>query len=144
MSYNKYDYILMEHTCKAMNSCGGMSCVELPADSGKTGEQIYKDSCEGCHLPTADGGFKLFVPPGTDLDQAAEDLSTTPREALLAAAAFGIFTRNSNGVSGAHMPAYHERYARAELTRVIDYSLTLPVTAEEYGVLGVNEDIVPP
>jgi hypothetical protein len=143
MSYNKYDYVLREHTCRAMNTCGGISCVVPADDQGRTGAEIYEDDCAGCH-GSADLGFTLYVAPGTDLEQAEADLATKPRELLHSAVALGIAGRNVNGTAFSNMSGYHEKYSRAEITAVIDYVLSLDVRAEEYGILGVNEDIVPP
>lgn len=142
MSYNKFSFVLTEHTCAAMNTCGGISCVVLPEDAGTAPEDFYADHCAGCHL-AADVGFVLYVPQGTDTTQAIADLSTKPREALLSAVAFGIHGRNSNGTSARHMPAYYDRYSRAEIERVVEYTLGLDITAEPYGVLGVDEEIEP-
>lgn len=142
VSYNKYDFVLTEHTCSAMNTCGGMSCVVLPEDQGRTAEELYDATCAGCH-GAADTGFVLYVPPGTDLAQAQATLSTKPRDFIHSAVAFGISSRSSNGVSAANMPPYHKDFSRAEVERVVEYALTLDLSVEEYGILGVNEEVNP-
>lgn len=142
MSYNKFDFKLMEHTCKALNSCGGMSCVVLPVDQGRTGAAIYAgdDSCSGCH---GTDDFTLFVRPGTDVTKAMADFPTKPLAKLSAIVAFGVRGYSANGVSEAFMPGHHEKYSLAEIQRTIDYVRTLPLKVEEYGILGVTEDVNP-
>jgi hypothetical protein len=142
LSFNKYDFYLTEHTCAAMNSCGGMSCVFLPEDQGRDPKELYDTTCAGCHGPS-ENGFLLFVPPGTDLAQAEAELTTKPREMIQSAVAFGIFGRSSNGVASANMPAYHKDFSRAEVEAVVEFTLGLPLTVEEYKILGVNEEVTP-
>ena len=142
VSFNKFDFYLTEHTCSAMNTCGGMSCVVLPEDAGRTPEEMYETSCAGCH-GLAENGFVLYMPPGTDLVQALADVQTKDREFIHSAIAFGISSRSSNGVAAANMPPSHKVLSRAEIERVTEYALELPMTAEEYGILGVNEEVTP-
>jgi hypothetical protein len=142
LSFNKYDFYLTEHTCAAMNSCGGMSCVFLPEDQGRDPKDLYDTTCAGCHGPS-ENGFLLFVPPGTDLEIAAAELTTKPREAIQSAVAFGLYGRSSNGVASANMPAYFKDFSRAEVEAVVEFTLDLPLTVEEYKILGVNEEVMP-
>jgi len=142
LSFNKYSYELTEHTCKALNSCGGMSCVVLPADQGRTGEVVYALSCGGCHGEK--DKFTLFVPPGTDVVKAKEDFPKRSAELQVAIVAFGIQGMNPNGTAAANMPAHHEKYSVAEIERVVTYVRSLPLEVEAYGIVGVSEDVPPP
>ncbi len=138
MSFNKFSHQLIEHTCKAMNTCGGMSCVVLPADTGRTGAEVFSTSCQGCH---GSGKFTYYVPQGTDLIAAAQNFLQQPEAQLVNTVAFGSDGINSNGTSYANMPGFHEKYSRAEIERVVTYVRSLQVEAEEYGTLGVNEEV---
>lgn len=140
MSYNKYSYTLTEHTCRAMNSCGGMSCVLTPPDGKKKGSAIYAESCKGCHGST-EGTFTYFVPPGTDLTAAAAAFAARPAAVQVSIVAFGTLGVNENGTSFTNMPAFREKYSRAELVRTVEYLRTLEVVPEEYGIVGTTEEI---
>jgi hypothetical protein len=41
------------------------------------------------------------------------------------------------------MPAYHKDFSRAEVEAVVEFTLGLPLTVEEYKILGVNEEVTP-
>ncbi|WNG20872.1 c-type cytochrome [Cystobacter fuscus] len=137
VSYNRFDYSLIEHTCKAINSCGGMSCVELPADSGKTGEEVYKNSCGPvCHSHTNTTAFVYYVAPGTNSDTARQQFLSRSRLYQQSIVAFGIHGVNADGVLSANMPAFHAKYSRKEIERVIDYVRQLELEVEAYEVMG--------
>lgn len=138
MSFNKFSKELTEHTCKGMNSCGGISCVVLPEDSGKTGADVWDATCADCHSAE---GFTLYVAPGADLEAAAVSFAALSKANLVTIAAFGYRGLNSDGSASANMPGFHERYSVAELERVAEHLRTLVATPEEYGVVGVNEDM---
>jgi hypothetical protein len=142
ISFNKFSYERTEHTCKAMNSCGGMSCVVLPEDQGRTGETVYDESCGGCHGEK--NKFTLYVPPGTDIDAAKAGFPKRSRDLQVAIVAFGLHGMNANGTASANMPAHHEKYSVAEIERVVTYVHALPLEVETYGVVGQTEDIEPP
>jgi hypothetical protein len=139
VSFNKYDLILSEHTCKAQNTCGGMSCVELAEDKRRPGVVTYAESCGGCH--GGGGTFHLPVPPGTNTASAAASFSLRSAKVQVSIVAFGIQGHNASGSASANMPAHYDRYSRAEIEGVVDYIRSLPVEAEEYGILGETEDI---
>lgn len=147
LSYNKYSLELMNHTCKAMNSCGGLSCVDSAPDQGRSGKDIYETlkpgPCSDCHGGLEGDPFTYYVPKGKDLKQATADFAKRSRDAQTALVAFGVHGVNENGTAFSNMPAYYERLSKAEIERVIDYVHTLKVEAAEYGTVGVNEEIDP-
>lgn len=143
MSYNKYDNVLTEHSCKAANTCGGMSCVVLPPDKGAPAAGIFAKDCSGCHDHGGKGTFVFPVPPGTDLGMAEADWPNRSRTLQVMIVAFGTRGHNANGTAYANMPAFHEAYSRAEIERVVDHVRALPVVVEEYGIVGQTEDIEP-
>lgn len=149
-SFNKYDFVLTEHTCKAMNTCGGISCVVLPEDSGLDAEEMFDVSCAGCHAERDEAGelvgFYLYVPttePPVDEDEAIADFLDLPQAHVVTSLAFGTDGRNVGGSSYSNMAPYHELYSVAELQRLTDYIRTLPMIVTEYGVLGENEELDP-
>jgi Cytochrome C oxidase, cbb3-type, subunit III len=135
VSFNKYDSVLTEHTCKAMNTCGGMSCVELPADEGRTGADIVNASCSHCHGAEP---FTLLVPPGTDLAEAQAGFPGRPAAGLVANVAFGVRGVTADGVSFASMPPFHETYSLAEIERVVAFLQSSPIEVEAYELFDIG------
>jgi hypothetical protein len=133
VSFNKYSFTLTEHTCKAMNTCGGMSCVELPADEGRTGPDIVAASCSHCH---GDDPFVVLVPPGTDLAAAKAAFPERPVAGLVASVAFGVRGVTPDGLSYAGMPPFHEQYSLAEIQRVVTFLQASPIEVEAYDLFG--------
>jgi hypothetical protein len=132
LSFNRFSNELMEHTCRAVNSCGGYSCVVAPEDSGRTGAEVYAIGCTGCH---GDSTFGLFVPEGSDLAAAEASFLDRPVAVQVARVAFGIQgTYDPAGFSYASMPAFHERFSRAEIERAVEHVRTMPLAASEYPV----------
>lgn len=146
-SYGDWDPgVTTYHTCAGLNGCNGISCVVLPADSGKTGQQIYEEdlpetgprSCLNCHAEWSDTGpdrtkFKLWLPPGSTRTAANWlDTSAATQERVVA---FGSTGRLASGAAFAYMRAYHKLYARAEIERVVQYIRTqltvVPATIKE-------------
>ena len=146
-SYGDWDPGLTTyHTCAGLNGCNGISCVVLPADSGKTGQQIYEEdlpetgprSCINCHAVWSDTGpdmtkFKLWLPPGST--RTAANWLDTSAKTQARVVAFGSAGRLADGSAFAHMRAYHKLYSRAEIERVVDYIRTqltvVPATIKE-------------
>jgi hypothetical protein len=136
-SYGDWDPgVLIEHTCKAINGCNGLSCVVLPADSGKTGQEVYEAdlpetgsrSCKNCHAAWTEDGvdmtkFKLWLPPGSPRN--ADNWLDLPASAQARVVAFGKTTQH--GLDGrvlANMAPYHEIWSRAEIERAVEYIRT--------------------
>lgn len=141
LSYNKFDGYLTEHTCAGLNTCGGMSCVVGPADQGRTGEAIYKASCEGCH---GDKGFTLFVPKGTDLAEAEAKFLDKTALTMESIVAFGTQGVNPTGTHFSNMPSFRRKYARKEISRVVAHLRSLKPKASEYTTLGYDEEFKVP
>jgi hypothetical protein len=138
--------VLTEHTCAAMNACGGLSCVQLPADSGKSGKEVYNadlaqggpQSCLNCHAVwnEGDGGesvdgakFKVWVTSGSTRSESNWlDLPAKSQEGIVA---FGRTNSLADGTAVVSMAGYHKLLSRAEIERVVAYVRTLtPVVRE--------------
>lgn len=138
------DGVTTEHSCKGMNSCGpGMSCVDLPKDTGQTGQDIYKNGtcAPTCHAQFSpkydDGVFTLYVRPGGLSAAAAETrFKTGSRLRLTSIIGFGVHGINDDGSAYANMPGYYTKYSRAEIERVVDYIRTLKVAPKVYEITG--------
>lgn len=140
MSFNKYSKDLVEHTCKGINTCAGMSCVDTLADTNLTGEALYKKACAGCHAgmhsPEGDATkFKVLYAKGGDATAALATFSNRSELTHVSMVAFGIQGTNPSGYGYSNMPAYYSKYSRAEIERVVTYVRTLTPTAEEYQIL---------
>ncbi|MCA2962204.1 MAG: cytochrome c [Silvanigrellales bacterium] len=132
----------IDHTCRAMNTCAGMSCVVLPADAGLQGAEILQGKkgeekvgsevqCAFCHGDGKDA-FVLPVPPGSNVKAKETEFAKKSDEALMSAIAFGLKGRKATGVAYANMPGYHGFYSRAEVERVVAHIRTLPVKVKPW------------
>lgn len=140
--------VLTEHSCKGMNGCGGMACVELPEDSGLSGKEIYEDGpCSGCHASwDVVGGeyvgdfskYNVVRRPGTTEQEALERFNNSSDARLLATIVFGVQFHydEPDGLFTSNMPAYHSEYSREEIRRVVEHIKTLEVFSEEYAIFG--------
>ncbi|MFM2420682.1 MAG: hypothetical protein RL385_5405 [Pseudomonadota bacterium] len=110
-----------EHTCSGANWCKGYSCVVLPKDGRRTGDDIYKDKCSGCHSggddpPTT---FSVYVEAGSPrIGKPWPDLPAEQHEKITA---FGKMSLGSDGSYYANMPGYHASFSRAEIERTVKY-----------------------
>ena len=141
LSYMAEGAILTEHSCAAANQCAGMSCVDTPADSNISGKDLYENGpCIGCHGATSDPSlpdqYVVFFPPGTTATDAMATFKASSRNRLLSIVAFGTQGLNRDGMEFANMPAYRQKYSRAEIERVLDYLLGLEAVTREYTVPG--------
>jgi hypothetical protein len=137
MSFNKWSKQLTEHTCKGLNSCGGASCVVLPGDQGRTGAELYEESCGSmCH----GDGFTVYVAPGTEHEAAMARFTARTPEAHVRIIAFGARGMTDAGTAYANMPGFHEKMSRAEIERLVAHLRTLEATPNTYGVPGETED----
>ena len=130
VSYNRSDHILTEHTCKAMNTCGGFSCVELGPDQGRTGEELFNTlGCTGCH----DGAkFTVHAPDSMTEADALARFQGRSRTAHARLIAFGAHGLSSTGVFEANMPGFHEKLSRAEALRIVDHLRSLEPVVSLY------------
>lgn len=138
--------IVVEHTCRAFNSCLGISCVDMPADGGKTGQEIYEDTCGGCHAGPEDSEdayamYTVFAEPGGDVEAALAEFNARSEATLVNNVAFGAVGFYADGTPYSNMPAYHEELSLAETRRVVEYLLTLEAVGEEIEALGINQEI---
>jgi hypothetical protein len=148
------DAMLIEHSCSGVSGCAGLSCVVLPADSGKTALQILEAqlpdtegvnqrSCNYCHAAwTYDPitgetigfdatQFRIIVPPGSPRN--ASNWRDTSAEVQARTIAFGAHTVLADGTATSNMAAYYKMYSRAEIERVVDYIRnTATVTVDTY------------
>jgi len=139
------DTTLTDHSCKGLNSCGGAGCVVLPKDSGLTGKEIYVDGpCGGCHGDWSDSANPKFdiynVVHGPDLtgEAALERFKNSSMQRLMSIVVFGTQGLHPDGTPYSNMPAYYQKYSRAELERVVKYVRSLPIQSEQYDIFGVT------
>jgi len=143
-SYGDWDPgVTSEHTCAGMNGCNGLSCVVLPTDSGKTGQQLYEEklpetgprACTNCHAGYDDvtkavdpTKFKVYFMPGEQETPGGRTLANwrEKRSAMEQARmiAFGSIGRLPDGTAFSHMAAYHKLYSRAEVERLVQFIRT--------------------
>lgn len=137
MSFNKWSKELTEHSCRALNSCGGASCVVLPDDEGRAPEDVYDQMCGSmCHGEA----FTVFTPPGADLEVALAQFEARTTTALVSRVAFGLTGHNESGTAFANMPAFYSKLSRAEIERLVTYLQTLEAEAAHYAISGETED----
>jgi len=134
---------LVYHTCAATNGCIGISCVVLPADSGKQPADILgtynpvagspQQPCATCHASwNADetefdwSYFRFYNAPGGSRN-ATNWLTTRSAEAQARIIAFGKLDVYENtgtaadGVAYSNMQPNYKLYSRAEIERVVDW-----------------------
>ncbi len=141
---------IVEHTCRGFNSCLGISCVDMPADSGKTGQEIYEETCMGCHAvgghdaENANLTYAVYYKPGADPAAALAAFEAKSEATLINNVAFGSMGYLDDGTPYSNMPAYHEELSLAEVRRVVEHVVGLEIHAEEQKLLGVNDEIAAP
>jgi hypothetical protein len=152
--FNKFSKMLTEHTCRAFNSCGGISCVILPEDQGRDAEQMYNETCgPACHGGT--DVFKLWIHPSKVVDDTPEALAAAQAQQLehfqsmtmeywLHMLAFGSRGMNESGTAFADVPHRYDTHSRAELERVMEYVKTLPIEYQVFSILGETADLQDP
>lgn len=146
VSFNKFSKKMVEHTCKGGNTCGGMSCIDLPKDTGLSGEEVYKAACQSCHgdeeMSFAET-FKLYLPADTaDKAAAVAAFTQKPTAQHVSVVAFGthgqVTSENNKGTEYSNMPAFYQKYSRAEIEKVVDHVRTLTPVAEDYDNAGIE------
>lgn len=135
-SYGDWDPgVLTEHSCNAVNGCNGISCVVLPADSGKQPMDILSapevkgepPPCGNCHADHSGDKpdyttFKVWVLP--DSTRSLANWLDVPASAQARTIAFGKFGQYADGTSYRHMDGYHKLYSRAEIERLVAHIRT--------------------
>jgi hypothetical protein len=129
--------LVTEHSCSGVNGCNGLSCIVLPKDSGKTGQEIYAmeftepgpGACTNCHAEHTEAGdtdaskFKVWVFPGsTRTVENWTQRSAAEQERVVAFGAHGV---TANGLAYQNMSAYNKVLSRAEIERVVAHLRTL-------------------
>lgn len=137
--------LIVEHTCAGFNSCVGISCVDMPADSGRSGQEVYEENCIGCHAHSEgeDAGafYAVFKHPGVTDEAALATFTAKDDTTLVNNVAFGSKGYYPDGTPYSNMPAYHEELSLAEVRRVVDYLTGLEARVEEVVALGINAEI---
>jgi mono/diheme cytochrome c family protein len=137
---------IVEHTCRGFNSCLGISCVDMPADSGKSGQDVYEENCTGCHAHSEVDGeagtfYAVFVHPGVSDEDALAAFMAKSDATLVNNVAFGSMGYYPDGTPYSNMPAYHEDISLAETRRVVEYLTGLEARTEVAVALGINQEI---
>jgi hypothetical protein len=138
------DYVLTDHSCKGVNSCGGIGCVtDLPADTGLSGQEIYENGpCGNCHWDWADFDnpnsevYTVVHGPEISGPAAVARFENSSDERLISIVMFGINGVHESGLAYSSMPDYFKTYSRAEIERVVEYVRSLPTLAAEYEIPG--------
>ena len=143
-SYGDWDPgVTTEHSCAGVNGCNGISCVVLPADSGKTGLQVLSgdgitfdeygpQNCMNCHAdwsgaqpdPTK---FHVWTLPGSG--RTAANWLDNSAEAQARTIAFGKHGLLPDGGAYTSMQGYWKIYSRAEIERAVAYIRALPAAS---------------
>lgn len=136
---------IVEHTCRGFNSCVGISCVDLPADTGKSGQDVYEEHCVGCHQHSEDtepqAFYAVFKHPDVTDEAALAAFMAKDDTTLVNNVAFGSVGYYPDGTPYSNMPAYHEDISLEETRAVVQYLKTLDTRVEPVVALGINQEI---
>jgi len=109
--------------------------VDLPEDSGQSGQEIYETGpCAGCHNNASKGAstYVVFVRPGADAAVALKSFDNSSNARLEAIVALGTQGVYDDGTAFSNMPSYRDTYSRAEIERVVAYIRELEHPTEEF------------
>lgn len=137
---------LWDHSCRGQNStCAGVGCVDMPADKGLTGKQVYEDGpCGGCHADWSSGTpdytkYTVFYFPQDKSEvQATTDFNALTAKQLEAKVAWGASGIHKDGTPYSNMEAYYRKYSRAEVKRVAAHLKTLQTLTAKMDIFGVD------
>lgn len=137
---------LWDHSCRGQNqTCSGIGCVDMPADTGKTGKQIYEDGpCGGCHAdwektPADYSKYAVFYyKPDVSEESALAEFDALTDKQLEAKVAWGASGFHKDGTPYQNMDAYYRKYSLAEVKRVAAHLRTLTPFPYEYKIFGVD------
>lgn len=121
-SYDDETHELTEHTCRGMNTCSGMSCVELSADRKREGAALYAELCASCH---GEGGT-FSLPIAASADPGAEE-ARYAAESTLAKSAAIAFGEDGAGLALSVKHAFYEALSRAEILRLVAHVDAQPI-----------------
>jgi Cytochrome C oxidase, cbb3-type, subunit III len=121
-SYDSATEELSEHTCRGLNTCAGMSCVELQSDRKREAAALYAQHCASCH--GEGGSFELPIPTGSNLEAEAARFAAASTLAKSAAIAFA---EDGGGIALEVPHAFYRELSRAEVLRLVAYIDTLTV-----------------
>lgn len=150
-----HDGEIWEHSCRGQNStCAGVGCLDMPADQGLSGKEIYETgACGNCHADwskTVDFDnpvvnytrYAVFFNPNERTQQEAKDRFTSSvakrLESIVAWGTQGIHD-DADYAPYSNMPAYYQKYSLAEIRRVAAYVQTLCPFGYPYGIFGQAE-----
>ncbi|MBM4363747.1 MAG: hypothetical protein FJ104_13785, partial [Deltaproteobacteria bacterium] len=132
---------LSEQSCRGMNGCGGLGCVQMPEDQGRTGKDIYETGgCENCHgkwsedYSSVDMSVYAVNHDGTHTDEeAVQKWKDASVDRLVGVMVYGTQGFAPSGVAFTNMPSYRADYSVAEIRRTVEYLKTLPTFVQVYG-----------
>ena len=114
-------------------------------EGGLTGEEIYAAGpCGGCHGDWTDSdnpNFDVYtVVHGSELtgDAALKRFNESSLQRLTSIVVFGTQGLHPDGTPYSNMPAYYQKYSRAEIERAVKYVQSLPTQTSQYDIFGVT------
>lgn len=137
---------LWDHSCRGQNStCSGVGCVDMPADKGLTGKQIFEDGpCGGCHADWASGTADFtkyavfYFPHDKSESQAIAEYNALTNKQLEGKVAWGASGMHKDGTPYSNMDAYFRKYSRAEVKRAAEHLKTLQPFGYPMEIFGVD------
>ncbi len=135
---------LSEYSCKGMNGCGGMGCVDMPEDQGRTGKEVYeKGGCENCHGKWAEdyssvdmSYYQLIYPTSMTAEEKMHEFEESSVERLMSIMIFGTQGFYADGTPYSNMPSYRDKYSREEIKRAVEHVRGLEILTASYEVPG--------
>ena len=133
---------IIEHDCRGVNYCNGMSCVETSDNENRTGVEIFNGSgnalglisCTTCHWGDNNSQFGVLVPPNENIDDWVDTFwDIRSDDELRASIAFGIQgIDQASGHAYSNMPEYFNQLSRSEIDSVIQYIKTLELIGRSF------------
>ncbi|HVU00678.1 MAG TPA: hypothetical protein VHE30_02970 [Polyangiaceae bacterium] len=135
---------LWDHSCRGQNSaCAGVGCLDLPKDTGLTGQEIYESGpCGNCHADWSgdEPNYKKYAlvydPYTLTGEEVTKRFQESSDERLLSSVVWGVQGFYTDYIPFSNMPAYYQKYSLAEIRRVVEHVKTLetfPYAAEQFG-----------
>lgn len=135
---------LSEYSCKGMNSCGGIGCIDMPEGQDRSGKEVYeKGGCAHCHGKWTEdysevdlGYFQVIHPNTMTAEDKLREFEESSVKRLVSILIFGTQGVYANGDAFSNMPSYRDRYSREELRRAAEYIKGLKLLTSSYEVPG--------